>query len=288
MAETGIFGHDDGRRGARISLMATNGTHRVWLGPRNDDEGGGIVKVYHSAAEEDGIPANLQGVARGRLYAVDVGGPDGVTAVLEIVGRNENWQDHPDVRLTIDGLRVHRRMPGRDHVAEFGIDETGGFLRLTSATRTIRLDTDGLHASVKDYLNEFVVPHPVDPGSEIHYVVIEGPEVGVFVRGTAELREGRAVVALPEHFAHVASPQGLTVQLTPRSADSRGVAATRLSVRELELVELGGGRGSYAVDWNVQGVRMGREDFHAVQPRRVSPLETTGESGAAVPRSAEA
>jgi len=271
MPDTGIFGHDEERAGARVSLLGSDGAHRVWLGPRNGDFGGGIVKVYHASAENGAAPESLRGVARGRLFAVD--GPEGPTAILEILGRNPNWTEHPDVRLTIDGLRIHRRMPGRDFVAELGIDENGGFLRLTGRSgiadepRTVRIDTDGIRASVKDYLNEFVVDHPEDPESEIHYSVVEAPEVGVFARGTARLQRGEARAPLPGHFAHVASAERLTVHLTPRSQKSKGVAATNVSTNEIVIRELGRGRGTYDVDWLVHGVRRGREDYRVVRPR---------------------
>jgi len=114
----------------------------------------------------------------------------------------------------------------------------------------------------------FVAEHPEDPTLQIHYNVIEGPEVGVYARGTAKLSGGRAVVSLPDHFAHVTSEKGLTVHLTPRSADSKGVAASRLSLRELEIVELFGGTGAYDVDYIVHGVRRGAEGFEVVRPKR--------------------
>jgi hypothetical protein len=114
----------------------------------------------------------------------------------------------------------------------------------------------------------FVADHPTDPVLQIHYNVLEGPEVGVYARGTAELVDGIARVQLPEHFAWVASDRGMTAQLTPRSANSMGVAATLLSTKELEIRELHRGRGTYQVDWSVHGVRRGRDGFAVVRPKR--------------------
>jgi hypothetical protein len=70
----------------------------------------------------------------------------------------------------------------------------------------------------------------------------------------------------------IASEMGLTVQLTPRSAESRGVAAPRLTATELAIQELGAGEGEYEVDWAVHGVRKGRERFEVVRPRRAVTL----------------
>jgi hypothetical protein len=101
----------------------------------------------------------------------------------------------------------------------------------------------------------FAADHPHDPALSIHNSVLEWPEVGLYCRGTAQLLEGRASVGIPEHFAHVASEDGLTVQLTPRSAASKGLAATDLTPTALEITELWGGTGTYDVDWTVQGIR---------------------------------
>ncbi|MBI2892915.1 MAG: hypothetical protein HYY06_05135 [Deltaproteobacteria bacterium] len=116
----------------------------------------------------------------------------------------------------------------------------------------------------------FVADHPEDPRLQIHYNVIEGPEVGVYVRGTARLRDGRAAISLPDHFAAVTSERGLTAQLTARSIESRGVAVTALSREGLEIAELGGGTGEYEVDYLVQGVRRGREDFAVLRTKRAA------------------
>jgi hypothetical protein len=60
----------------------------------------------------------------------------------------------------------------------------------------------------------FVHPHPTDPGKEIRYVSLEGPEAGTYFRGSGELDGGVAVVEVPESFRLVSEPEGLTVQLT--------------------------------------------------------------------------
>ncbi|MEM4284512.1 MAG: hypothetical protein QXS96_08515 [Candidatus Caldarchaeum sp.] len=62
---------------------------------------------------------------------------------------------------------------------------------------------------------QFVQNHPYDPDKEIVYVSLEGPEVGVYIRGTGQLRNGEAIIRLPEHFSLVTNEQGLTVHLTP-------------------------------------------------------------------------
>jgi hypothetical protein len=64
----------------------------------------------------------------------------------------------------------------------------------------------------------FVEPDPVDPTRVILYASLEGPEVGTYLRGTAKIKDGRAVITLPEHFRTVTHEDGMTVQLTPVGA----------------------------------------------------------------------
>jgi hypothetical protein len=66
----------------------------------------------------------------------------------------------------------------------------------------------------------FVEPHPTDASKMIDYVSLEGPEAGTYFRGTGQIVHGLAIIDVPEHFAMVTDPEGLTVQLTPVGASS--------------------------------------------------------------------
>ncbi len=112
----------------------------------------------------------------------------------------------------------------------------------------------------------FVVPDPDDPTRDIWYGCIEGPELAMYVRGTARLVNGRAQIELPDHFRKLADEQGMTVQLTPRSGESKGLAAVRVSLDGIEVVELLNGRGNYAFDWEVKAVRKEHRDFRVYRP----------------------
>jgi hypothetical protein len=125
--------------------------------------------------------------------------------------------------------------------------------------------TDGRGFVVAD-VKSFRVPNPGQPGTDIVYAGIEGPEAAAYARGTARLRNGEAVVDLPEHFAHIASERGLTVQLTASSAQSRGLAAEKKSPKRLVVRELRGGKGNYEFDWEVKSIRKGYEDYRVIRP----------------------
>lgn len=88
----------------------------------------------------------------------------------------------------------------------------------------------------------------------------------MYVRGIARLVNGRATIELPDHFRNLAFEPGMTVQLTPRSLDSKGLATTKVSLSGIEVGELAGGRGNYEFDWRVEAVRKGWEDYKVIRP----------------------
>jgi hypothetical protein len=115
-------------------------------------------------------------------------------------------------------------------------------------------------------VKNFRVPDPEDATRDIWYGCIEGPELAMYVRGTAQLVNGRARIELPDHFRKLADEQGMTVQLTPRSAESKGLAAVQVSLNGIEVVELLNGRGNYEFDWRVEAVRKEHRDFRVYRP----------------------
>jgi len=69
---------------------------------------------------------------------------------------------------------------------------------------------------------------------------------------------------------NVASPQNITVQLTPLSADSLGLAVISKGVDKIQVKELHRGTGNYDVDWEVKSVRNGYEQYQVVRRRIAS------------------
>jgi hypothetical protein len=138
-------------------------------------------------------------------------------------------------------------------------------LRNRQGETTIQLN--GQTGEIIGITKSFAMPHPVEPAQQIVYAALEGPEAGAYVRGTATLVNGRAVVALPEHFSLIVSEQGLTVQLTPRSLSSRGLAVLSSSPQEIVVEELANGAGNYEFDYLVQGLRRGKENFQVIRKK---------------------
>jgi len=156
----------------------------------------------------------------------------------------------------------------------------GGIVGVADQTNTLKgalgIDPSGASFVVADVKN-FRIEHPLNSDVDIVYACVEGPEAAAYARGTAELVGGRAVVQLPEHFAHVVTEAGITVQVTPWSADSHGLAVTSRSPTEVRVEELGGGTGNYRFDWTVLGVRADHADYQVLRRRSERPAFPTYE-----------
>lgn len=118
----------------------------------------------------------------------------------------------------------------------------------------------------------FVMTHPKDASKDIVYGCIEGPEAGAYIRGRAALKNGAARVELPDHFLLVVNPESLTVQLTPRSALSKGLAVVESGPAGFTVQELLEGKGSYEFDYFVCGTRVGYEHYQPVVSKGNSPM----------------
>jgi hypothetical protein len=112
----------------------------------------------------------------------------------------------------------------------------------------------------------FRVPNPSQRGTEIWYACVEGPEAAAYIRGTAHLVDGRATVTFPDHFTAVATSKGMTVQTTPHSAESKGLAVVERSIGGFVVRELSNGAGTYDFDYTVMAVRKGHEDYRVIRP----------------------
>lgn len=117
----------------------------------------------------------------------------------------------------------------------------------------------------------FVMEHPKNEEKQIVYASLEGPEAGAYERGTAQLVNGEAFVAFSEHFELVINPETMTVNLTPNSAESKGLAVVEKTAKGIRVKELFGGTSSYTFDWEAKAVRKGFESFQAIRPAKVHP-----------------
>ncbi len=127
------------------------------------------------------------------------------------------------------------------------------------------IDENGAGVVFGDVKN-FRMDHPTAPNKEIWYASLEGPEAAAYLRGTTTLENGEALIEFPEHFELVINAEGMTVSLTPLSADSKGMAVIEKTAEGFKVKELMSGTGNYEFDWEVKAVRKGFEDYKVIRP----------------------
>lgn len=160
-------------------------------------------------------------------------------------------------------------------------NDNHGFIAVKDGAGTnqvgMYVDASGNGIVFKD-INSFRMDHPEEPGKEIWYASIEGPEAAAYERGTAELVNGEAHVAFSDHFELVANPQTLTMILTPLDASSLGMAVIEKHPDGFTVKELHNGSGSYSFDWEAKAVRKGFEEFRVIRNADELQINTSGAS----------
>ncbi len=221
----------------------------LWVGP----SGAGFLTL-HNPQGEPRVQGSVNSAGSGDLR---LDGPNG----------NEN------VSLASISADANRGVisvsdPDGTPRAQLYVDENGdGQLALVNskATSTAGIGTDDSGRSIVWAGQSCsVADHPSLSGSKIVYSSLEGREAAIYCRGSVQLEQGRAVIELPEDFVALASPGTLTVQLTPGSLSSKGLAFETLGKDRIEIGELNGGTGSYPVHYLVHAQRAGYEDHKAV------------------------
>ncbi|MDX2148749.1 MAG: hypothetical protein SFZ23_14645 [Planctomycetota bacterium] len=176
---------------------------------------------------------------------------------------------------TQDGSIVARRQDGSLALFNTGFNDGAGFAgyQIALVNNAGNAFTGGLYhqtgtnqATLVANIKNFVEPNPRDASTDIYYASMEGPEAGMYTRGTSTLINGQAVITLPSHFSDLASSQGLTVIVTPLSADSMGLAVVGKSVTGFQVRELMRGTGTYQFDWEIKAVRKQHLNYQVVRP----------------------
>ncbi|MBI2071095.1 MAG: hypothetical protein HYT79_10905 [Elusimicrobia bacterium] len=117
----------------------------------------------------------------------------------------------------------------------------------------------------------FVQTHPNYPNKQIRYYSLEGSDVGTFVRGSAQLANGEALIQLPEHFTLVTSAEApVTVQVTPMD-DSNGLYVPAATSSNILVKELKGGQSNAKFYYLVHGIRKGYENAPVIQDNPQQP-----------------
>tara|TARA_Y100000361_G_scaffold128874_1_gene124012 strand:- start:86 stop:3268 length:3183 start_codon:yes stop_codon:yes gene_type:complete len=119
-------------------------------------------------------------------------------------------------------------------------DALNGEANLTFDGSTLTL-TGHLAATTKSFL----IDHPSKKGMKLQYASLEGPENGVYVRGTS----GSNIITLPDYWADLVDQSTVTVTLTPIGF----YQALYIAEKGKNYIKVGGSKGSY--DYVVYGER---------------------------------
>lgn len=143
----------------------------------------------------------------------------------------------------------------------------GGHLELQAPQGDVWVNDNLIvQGAISANVKNFVVDHPNDPTKQIVYCSLEGPECALYARGTAELKNGRARIQLPEHFTVLAVKDTMTVHLTPRG-DTKGLYVKSQNPSRVVVRECQGGKSNVKFSYMVYAVRKGTEGHVPVRPK---------------------
>jgi len=145
--------------------------------------------------------------------------------------------------------------------------DNSSVLALTNSGGSSTIYLEGSTGTIYKNTCSFRTTHPLHANKDITYCALEGPEAAAYTRGTGILINGKAHIDFPDHFSLIISRNTITVQLTPLSAGSRGLAVTHKDSTGFAVEELNNGTGNYEFDYLVQGVRKGYEDYEVVREK---------------------
>ncbi len=221
-----------------LTAFGTNGNTNVQIASYNNAPNYGVVSVHN------------QNGAR----LVDMGVTNEVAGYLASYGEN----------LQLNSIITHiTNFPDHGAIGVFGVD---GNSISTVPEAHMYVDANGMGRIEADIKN-FVTDHPNDPTKEIVYTSLEGPEAGAYERGTATLVNGEVFVEFSEHFSLIINHSSLTVNLTPLSTNTYGLAVVEKTQNGFRVKELMNRQGNFSFDWEVKAVRKGFENIEVIREK---------------------
>ncbi|MEL6699612.1 MAG: hypothetical protein AAFP89_25460 [Bacteroidota bacterium] len=219
-------------------------------------------------------------------------GPNSINVSLSTENGSKDWaylalfdqSNRDQASLFIQNNIGKFRLKGSNGSLNFGVgnpsnNPNNGYFAAYDANGVPRLggfvgaNGDGIIWGTHKY---FVINHPNKQDSVIVYGCLEGPELAIYERGTAQLVDGKAFVPLSEESSLLGNPSTMTVMTSPLSASSKSLAVIEKTSAGFYVEELNNGHGSYDFDWEMKMVRKGEEDFAQVRPASEFQSDMTG------------
>ncbi|MEM7370457.1 MAG: hypothetical protein AAF587_17740 [Bacteroidota bacterium] len=246
-----------------FSLRDPNGNVRAAILSEDDFSGAGRVSTYGNNGSRNmefsvQTSTTTTGQNRGGLRSYDENNAQQAYFGIGGAGNGSAQFNGPNSNLNI----VLGTAGGNANHGGIDVRDANG-----NGQASMFVDANGDGYLAADF-KPFFMDHPEDPGKEIWYCAVEGPEAGAYDRGTAQLVNGIAHVEFSDHFSIVANEHSMTIMLTPWSADSEGLAVIVRSATGFTVKELRKGSGSYQFDWEVKAKRAGHEDWQVIRNKK--------------------
>ena len=110
-------------------------------------------------------------------------------------------------------------------------------------------------------------------GKGVNYGVVQGPEAAVYLRGTTKLENGKARINLPDHFRINADEGSMTVQITPLSSKTYGLAVVEKTNKGFVVEELMNGQGNFEFDWELKCKKKGWSQFEVSRKMEIPGIQ---------------
>ncbi len=220
------------------------------------DFGSGVVGISNVSGPLSASLDSPQGVGSG-VYGRDKGGFIDEALLLNVRSsgvRGDSASNFGVLGYTLTGSGVVGQVAqeARGELGTIHSSHDWAVFATGDAHVTGLLSVEGLKA--------FVEPHPTDPGKEIRFVSLEGPESGTYFRGSGHVVGGFARIQVPESFRDVTDENDITVQLTPVG----GLAVLACVSKSLDTIVVQGSA-DIEFDYMINGVRKAYKDLHAIR-----------------------
>ncbi|UZR97040.1 hypothetical protein [Chondrinema litorale] len=243
--------------GSEIGIFTDGGLEKARFS--NFDDGTGYIYVFGPSGKRNVSLTNLNNYTdNGFVDVLDDSGESKSSLYVNSSGSGSIFLRGANGNANVYQTSYNTSYPNNGFI---GVYDSEGIEQAS-----MYVDENGNGQLYASGTKNFKVPHPNDASKEIWYASLEGPEAGMYMRGTSTLVNGEASIELPEHFSSLASAKGITVIITPLSADSKGIAVTSKNPEKFSVKELMSGTGNYDFDWEIKAVRQGFEDYKAVRP----------------------